>query len=135
MNDLGQHKPSIGHEEVYHAARWCQATSLSLTPPHVHGHGSVCPVEGKKPALGFAAQPRGEVTRGVQRESGYTPGMSLLCSLKGGWLVTRLLAPHRIQNSDPDIRECAHSDAMALAFTAFALVVGLRPRLTQSRLP
>src|SRR5689334_15266380 len=46
---------SSEHEVVYHAASWCQAASLSLTPRRLHGLKKVCTLEGKKTGS-FASQ-------------------------------------------------------------------------------
>ena len=36
------------HRAVYHAASWCQAASLPLTPRRLHDQPKACSMQGKK---------------------------------------------------------------------------------------
>jgi hypothetical protein len=47
---MKKREPLRGHEQVYHAALWRQAASLSLTPRCLRGEKKPCPPKGKKRA-------------------------------------------------------------------------------------
>ena len=61
--------------------------------------------------------------------------MLLLRVLKGGHLVALVMHPHGEYDPDPHISKRSNRDAMAFAFSTFALVIGAGPRFTVCRLP
>ena len=48
MKQQDQKSASTEHEAVYHAARCCQAASLSLTASRLRGLKRICSLESKK---------------------------------------------------------------------------------------
>src|SRR5579875_3508205 len=59
---------SMRHEAVYHAARWYQAASLSLTPPCLRGVKEACPIERQKTGSCFASKTLSENRNFVKNE-------------------------------------------------------------------
>ncbi len=77
--------PLTEHEEVYHAASWCQAASLSLTPRRLHDGKRACSVKGKKRG-GFASQAPASLSRSW--------GMRALSSQESGRLIALVPTPY-----------------------------------------
>ena len=63
---------------------------------------------------------------------GDAPSMSQLRSLKGCGLIRLLLCPDGKDNPHPDIGQSTHGNGVAFALSAFALVIRLRPGLSQA---
>src|SRR5579875_2631449 len=118
--------PSSEHEEVYHAATWCQAASLSLTPRRLHGLKKACSVEGKNTGA-FALQ--------CQAFLCSLESVLVLSLFKDRRIVVLLGEPHGIDDAYPDAREGAQRYGVAFSLLAFALVILPRPGLRASTLP
>src|SRR2546428_13706165 len=97
---------------VYHAARCCQAASLTLTASCLRGLAKICSVESKKTAGFFAAQRPAHRCPVVRTELGDSARMVLLGRLKDGGLITGVVDPQRKDDPDPYIGKRTHRDAM-----------------------
>src|SRR6478735_1396848 len=115
---------STRHEEAYHAARRCQATAFSLTPPCLHGLKKACQVEGEKRAGLFAAK---VCSLFANRRLGSARRVKLASLLKGGSLIALSFRPESKENANPHISQGADGDGMTLAFGSFALIILLGP--------
>src|SRR5437660_230755 len=118
--------PSREHGAVYHAAPWCQAASLSLTPRCLHGQKKACSVEGQK-TDGFASQEKTLLSRFGSMES--------LGLLKDRRIIGLVRLEHGEKHACPNVRQSTNSDAMTLPFCAFPLIVGQGPLFLQRTLP
>src|SRR2546430_6771383 len=123
----GEREPlSSEHGTVYHAASWCQAALLSLTPRRLHGLERACLVEGEKTG-GFACPPQAFL-RSLER-------VEVLRCFKGRRNIWRVRCEHGEDDTYPNVGEGTYSDTMTFAFCAFALIVGSSPGFLQCALP
>ena len=126
MKQQDQKSASTEHEAVYHAARCCQAASLSLTASRLRGLKWTCSLESKKTA-GFFAAHRSEGAVGMHHvDLGCESGMSALGRLKNRRVVVGMVDPHRVDDAQPDIGQSSYGHGMTFAFCSLALVVGQR---------
>ena len=123
---------STRHGQVYHAAHRRQAASLSLAASRLRGLKQACQVEAEKTAGLFAAQ---ETLRLAEERSGSVRRVLLSCLLKGDSLILLPFRPDGKENTNPDIGQGANGNAMALAFSSFALVIGFSPWFKVCALP
>ena len=123
---------STRHEPVYHAAHACQAAALSLTATRLRGLFWACQVESQKNAGVLALVERDQHELGPLSRSAC---VLLLCVLKGGRLIAAATGPYGKDDSDPHVGQCSNRDAMAFAFSTFALVIVSGPCFTVCRLP
>jgi hypothetical protein len=113
-------EPSTEQTPVDHAARCCQAASLSLTASRLRGLAKTCSVESEKTGGFFAAQRRMQRCPFVRTELGDSAPMLLLRHLKDGGLITGVLDPQRKDDPDPDSGERTHRDGMTFPLSALA---------------
>ncbi len=118
--------PFTEHEEVYHAASWRQAASLSLTPCRLHDGKRACSLKGKKRG-GFASQSLASLSR--------CWGMRALSSQEGGRLIALVLPPYGKDDSCPNVGEGAYGFGVTFALNSFSLIVVPGPRFTLRGLP
>src|SRR5690348_15978761 len=125
---------SIRHEGVYHAAKSCQAASLSLTRLGLRGQKKACRIERQKTGRCFAWRNGKRAERSAQCSSGVRC-MLLSGLLKDGRLILCSFDPHGKENAYPDVSKCTHSDTVTFAFSTFALIVGHGPLFGLNTLP
>src|SRR5579885_1386286 len=131
---MWEHSLVTEHEQVYHAATWRQAASLSLTPRRLRGAKKPCPATGKKepdPVLFCQLKP----VKPARPISGDVPGMGALGSLKRLGLITCLALPHAINDAHPNVSQSPDSHAVAFPLCAFALIVRACPGFLPCALP
>src|SRR5579863_1453616 len=126
---------SIRHEAVYHAALWCQAASLPLTPQGLRSLKKAYLIERQKTGCCFASHAQVRVVGRRASWSGYSRSMPVLSCYKRASLIGFFLDPQRENDSHPDIGQRSDGHTVALALLAFAVVVVLRPSLGSRTLP
>lgn len=131
MHVKGRAAPSPWNEEVYHAARGCQAASLSEAASCWRGLFWVCQGESKKTAGFLAHETR---TQSDQRQLSSAACM-LLCLLKHGGLIAGLAQPHAIDDAHPDICQGSYSHTVGLALCTLTPIIVPCPDFLQRRLP
>ena len=125
-------KALAGHEQVYHAAMFCQGKRSGLTEHSLHGEKKACPAKGTKKSKGSLLCPH-EPSKQTWKISGHTPGMGETSGFKGLNLIAGVTHPHPIHNAHPKVCQSAQSHAVRFAFRQLALIVGSGP--TRSSLP